>query len=114
MSPLAWVTLAGTLMLPKDAVPLDLELLEADLEAGRPAPRRQEGVVVLAHDFLTDRHGLDHRLDRMAAAYREAGLATLAFDFSGQGESDDDVVSAKSTRASLHRSPNAACAKRRR
>ena len=90
------VTLAGTLMLPKDAVPLDLELLEADLEAGRPAPRRQEGVVVLAHDFLTDRHGLDPRLDRMAAAYREAGLATLAFDFSGQGESDDDVVTLSS------------------
>ena len=90
------VTLAGTLMLPKDAVPLDLELLEANLEAGRPAPRRQEGVVVLAHDFLTDRHGLDHRLDRMAAAYREAGLATLAFDFSGQGESDDDVVTLSS------------------
>ena len=58
----------------------------------RTAPARPEGAVILAHNFLTDRHGLAHRLDELAARYRKAGLTTLQFDFSGLGESDDDVI----------------------
>ena len=49
-------------------------------------------MVLLAHDFLTDRHGQGGRLDWIGARYREAGLATLNLDFSGLGESDDDVI----------------------
>ncbi|MCL3777814.1 MULTISPECIES: alpha/beta hydrolase [unclassified Actinomyces] len=86
------VTLAGTLMLPDGAAGLDIDAVLAGVDAGIPAPERAEGVIVLAHDFLTDRHGLDHRLDALAAAYRQAGWATLQFDFSGLGASDDDVV----------------------
>lgn len=86
------VTLAGTLMLPEGAAGLDIEAVLAQVEAGTPAPVREEAVIVLAHDFLTDRHGLDHRLDILAAHYRRAGWATLQFDFSGLGASDDDVV----------------------
>ena len=86
------VTLAGTLMLPDGAAGLDTDAVLAAAAAGTPAPAREEGVIVLAHDFLTDRHGLDHRLDLLASRYRQAGWATLQFDFSGLGASDDDVV----------------------
>ncbi len=87
------VTLAGTIELPDGAAVLDLEALDEPAAEG-PAPIRREGLVILAHDFLTDRHGLDQRLDRVGCAYRQAGLATLAVDFSGLGESDDDVITA--------------------
>lgn len=79
------ITLAATLRLPMDAPHLDLD-------SDEQAPARAEGVVILAHDFLTDRHGMNNRLDELAATYREAGLATLQFDFSGLGESEDDVI----------------------
>ena len=86
------ITLAATLCVPDTADPLDLPELSTALEAGRAAPARPEGAVILAHNFLTDRHGLAHRLDELAARYRKAGLTTLQFDFSGLGESDDDVI----------------------
>lgn len=86
------ITLAGTLMLPDGAAPLDPESLTERVRDGGQAPTRPEAAVVLAHDFLTDRHGFEHRLDQMAATYRRAGFATLQFDFSGLGESDDDVI----------------------
>ena len=86
------IALAATLGVPDTADPLDLPALGAALEDGRKAPDRSEGLVILAHNFLTDRHGLAHRLDDMAARYRQGGLATLQFDFSGLGESDDDVI----------------------
>ena len=86
------ITLAATLCVANTADPLDVPALDAALEADRDVPVRSEGVVVLAHDFLTDRHGLAHRLDDLAARYRKAGLTTLQFDFSGLGESDDDVI----------------------
>ena len=86
------ITLAATLCVPDTADPLDLPELSTALEAGRTAPARHEGAVILAHNFLTDRHGLAHRLDELAARYRKAGLTTLQFDFSGLGESDDDVI----------------------
>ena len=86
------ITLAGTLRLPTGAAPLDLEVLTTPAHTAQPPQARAEGVVLLAHDFLTDRHGQNGRLDRIGAHYREAGLATLSLDFSGLGESDDDVI----------------------
>ena len=85
------ITLAGTLHLPAGAAPIDLEVSTTSEDA-KPPQARNEGVVLLAHDFLTDRHGQGGRLDRIGARYREAGLATLSLDFSGLGESDDDVA----------------------
>ena len=85
------ITLAGTLLLPAGAAPIDLEVSTTPDDA-QPPQARAEGVVLLAHDFLTDRHGQNGRLDRIGARYREAGLATLSLDFSGLGESDDDVI----------------------
>ena len=85
------ITLAGTLSLPAGAAPIDLEVSTTP-DDDQPRPARDEGVVLLAHDFLTDRHGQGGRLDRIGARYREAGLATFSLDFSGLGESDDDVI----------------------
>lgn len=47
--------------------------------------------VLFAHGLLADRHG-GLLFDILASAYRTAGYATLQLDFSGCGESDDDVV----------------------
>ncbi len=55
----------------------------ADL-AGRP-------LVVMAHGFASDRRSRG-RFPAIAAALAEAGYASLAFDFGGCGESDDDVL----------------------
>ena len=50
------ITLAGTLLLPAGAAPIDLEVSTTPDDA-QPPQARAEGVVLLAHDFLTDRHG---------------------------------------------------------
>lgn len=93
------VRLAATLSLPTGQDPVPAELLQ-DVEGSYP--ERGTPVVVLAHDFLSDRHGLSDRLDRVAESYREAGLATLAFDFSGLGDSDDDVITLAGEVEDLH------------
>lgn len=57
--------------------------------------------VLFAHSFLADRHSGEH-FDRLSAAYRGAGYATLEFDFSGCGDSDDDVITLASQVEDLH------------
>lgn len=47
--------------------------------------------VIFAHSFLLDRHGLGW-FDVFAKSYRSAGYATLQIDFSGCGDSADDVI----------------------
>ncbi|MBD3689809.1 alpha/beta fold hydrolase [Nanchangia anserum] len=64
------VTLAGTWTVPVDA---------------------GDAAIVFAHGFLTDRHAVGW-FDKFGARYRACGYATLAFDFSGCGESADDIV----------------------
>ena len=86
------ISLSGTLRLPDGVADLDPEALTTLVREGGTAPARHEAVIILAHDFLTDRHGFSYRLDQLAARYRQAGYATFQFDFSGLGESDDDVV----------------------
>ncbi|WP_103061877.1 alpha/beta hydrolase family protein [Actinomyces qiguomingii] len=87
------VNLAATMHLPDGAAPFDADAFDEEaVGSGHAVPTREEGIVILAHDFLTDRHGLAHSLDKLAEQYRRAGLATLQFDFSGLGESDDDVI----------------------
>lgn len=62
------ITLAGTLQLPAGAAPIDLEVSTTS-EDTQPPQARPEGVVLLAHDFLTDRHGQGGRLDWIGARY---------------------------------------------
>ena len=86
------IRLAGTLTLPEGAAPLDVETLQERVSHGAAVPVRGEAAILLAHSFLTDRHGVAGRLDRLAEHYRGQGFATLQFDFSGLGCSDDDVI----------------------
>ena len=86
------IRLAGTLTLPEGAAPLDVETLQELVSHGAAVPVRSEAAILLAHSFLTDRHGVAGRLDRLAEHYRGQGFATLQFDFSGLGCSDDDVI----------------------
>lgn len=85
------ITLVGSLTLPAGAAPLAFEATDPAAPTAE-LPTRPEALVILTHDFLTDRHGLEYRLDKLARSYREAGFATLSCDFSGLGESDDDVI----------------------
>jgi putative redox protein len=71
------------------AVRLSGTLQESTPAGGGVAP---DGCAVLfAHGFLAERSSRG-RADVLAAAYREAGFTTLQFDFSGCGDSEDDVV----------------------
>ena len=60
------IRLAGTLMLPEGAAPLDVETLQERVTRGAAVPVRSEAAILQAHSFLTDRHGVAGRLDRMA------------------------------------------------
>lgn len=59
--------------------------------AGTFEPGSGSSAVLFAHGFLSDRHS-SLRFDILASAYRTAGYATLQIDFSGCGDSDDDVI----------------------
>jgi pimeloyl-ACP methyl ester carboxylesterase len=58
-------------------------------------------LVVMAHGFASDRRSRG-RFPLIAAALAGAGYASLAFDFSGCGESDDDVLTIAGQVDDLH------------
>jgi pimeloyl-ACP methyl ester carboxylesterase len=60
-----------------------------------------DAAVIFSHSFLADRHSGEH-FDRLSAAYRGAGYATLEFDYSGCGDSDDDVITTANQVEDLH------------
>lgn len=62
------------------------------LSATLNSPKEKNGhIVIFVHDFLSERSGA-HIYDVMAARFRKSGYSTLQFDFSGVGESEDDVI----------------------
>ena len=56
----------------------------------RPVDCR-DAAVIFSHSFLSDRHA-SGRFDALGRAMRRAGYATLAFDYSGHGESGDEII----------------------
>ena len=52
---------------------------------------RSGAAIVFSHGFASDKSS-DGRFDRMAEALESDGYRVLTFDFSGCGESDDDVL----------------------
>lgn len=58
-------------------------------------------IVIFVHDFLSERTG-GHSYDVMASIFRKAGYATLQFDFSGVGESEDDIITLKNEISDLY------------
>jgi pimeloyl-ACP methyl ester carboxylesterase len=57
-------------------------------------PGRGDAMIVMAHGFCSDRHSRG-RFDRLATDFSTLGYDVLTFDFSGCGESDDDVITAE-------------------
>ena len=55
----------------------------------------RDAAVLFSHSFLADEHSGGH-YDELARAYRKAGYATLQFDYSGHGRSDDEVITRES------------------
>lgn len=53
-----------------------------------------DAAVLFSHSFLANRHSGEH-FDRLARVYRAAGYATLEFDYSGHGLSDDDIITSE-------------------
>lgn len=51
-----------------------------------------DAAVLFSHSFLANRHSGEH-FDRLARTYRGASYATLEFDYSGHGDSDDEIIS---------------------
>lgn len=64
------VTLAGAFVSPVDSV---------------------DAAVLFSHSFLADRHSAEH-FDCLVRQYRAAGYATLDFDYSGHGQSGDEII----------------------
>ena len=56
----------------------------------RPVDCR-DAAVIFSHSFLSDRHA-SGIFDALGRAMRRAGYATLAFDYSGHGESGDEII----------------------
>ncbi|WP_099332936.1 alpha/beta hydrolase [Actinomyces minihominis] len=54
----------------------------------------QDAAVVFSHSFLCDRQSSPH-FPLLAARYRQLGYATLIFDYSGHGASDDDPITSE-------------------
>lgn len=54
-----------------------------------------DAAVIFSHSILADRDSGGH-FDRLAAAYRGNSYATLTFDYSGHGLSDDDIITLES------------------
>ncbi|MFT0762065.1 alpha/beta hydrolase [Actinomyces sp. F1_1611] len=50
-----------------------------------------DAAVLFSHSFFNNRESGKY-FERLAAAYRKLGYATLKFDYSGHGESDDDII----------------------
>ena len=50
-----------------------------------------ESIIVMCHGFMSDKHSKG-RFDRLATAFYKSGHSALNFDFSGCGESDDDIL----------------------
>ena len=50
-----------------------------------------DAAVIFSHSFLDDRDSGGY-FKQLAARYRSLGYATLQFDYSGHGESDDDTI----------------------
>jgi len=54
-------------------------------------PALSKSAIVLAHGFTSDRSS-DGRFERLGKSLHSMGYCVLAFDFSGCGESEDDIL----------------------
>lgn len=58
---------------------------------GHLYPSTSESIIIMCHGFMSNKHSKG-RFERLATAFNKSGYSTLLFDFSGCGESDDDIL----------------------
>lgn len=58
---------------------------------GNLYPSTSESIIILCHGFMSDKYSKG-RFERLATAFNRYGHSAMSFDFSGCGESDDDVL----------------------
>ncbi|MFT9850116.1 alpha/beta hydrolase [Aneurinibacillus sp. REN35] len=72
---------------------------------GHLYPAESRSIIIMAHGFMSDKISRG-RFERLAASFNHAGYAALAFDFSGCGESEDEIITAEKQvddlRAAMH------------
>lgn len=58
---------------------------------GHLYPSTSESIIIMCHGFMSNKHSKG-RFERLATAFNESSYSALLFDFSGCGESDDDIL----------------------
>lgn len=58
---------------------------------GHLYPSTSESIIIMCHGFMSSKYSKG-RFERLAVAFNKSGYSALAFDFSGCGESDDDIL----------------------
>lgn len=58
---------------------------------GHLYPSTSESIIIMCHGFMSNKYSKG-RFERLAMAFNESGYSALLFDFSGCGESDDDIL----------------------
>lgn len=58
---------------------------------GHLYPSTSESIIVMCHGFMSSKYSKG-RFERLATTFNKSGHSALLFDFSGCGESDDDIL----------------------
>lgn len=54
-------------------------------------PSTSESIIILCHGFMSNKYSKG-RFEKLATAFNKSGHSALIFDFSGCGESEDDIL----------------------
>lgn len=58
---------------------------------GHLYPSTSKSIIIMCHGFMSSKYSKG-RFERLAIAFNKCGYSALLFDFSGCGESDDDIL----------------------
>ncbi len=58
---------------------------------GNLYPSTSKSIIIMCHGFMSNKHSKG-RFGRLATAFNKNSFSALTFDFSGCGESDDDIL----------------------
>lgn len=58
---------------------------------GHLYPSTSESIIIMCHGFMSSKYSKG-RFEKLATAFNKSGHSALLFDFSGCGESDDDIL----------------------
>jgi pimeloyl-ACP methyl ester carboxylesterase len=58
---------------------------------GNLYPSASETIIIMCHGFMSNKYSKG-RFEKLVSSFNRLGFSALAFDFSGCGESDDDIL----------------------